>query len=369
MKKTLVHVVHSLNPGGAENLAKEMALEFSEEFKVMVVCLDEVGRWGSKVRERGISVHCMHRKDGIDFSLIYRLGKFFRRHRVDVVHAHQTTPWFYSTLARSLYPHTKILFQEHGRFYPEVKRPVRKLVHGFLISTFTHSIVGVSQDIKDRLCLYEGIPSSRIRVIYNGHNPTSQKRDRVKEFKKSLGLVPEDFVVGTICRFDPIKDLLTLVDALYISAKKIPSIKGLFIGDGPEYSTIKEIIHKKGMENTILLPGHIDNAGEVASALNLFVLPSLSEGISVSLLEAMAAGVPCVVSAVPGNLEVITHGINGYTFPCRKVTSLSHLIDMLYKNPDLAKKIGNRGKDTVEQTFSFSSMINSYREIYSFLTS
>ena len=116
----LLHVVNSLNPGGAERLAVHMSQSFASEFEVSVVCLDEPGLWASGLRRQGIPVYCLYRQSGLDAGVALKLAQYCRRHQVDIIHAHQCTPWFYAGLSRLVYSSPRLLLEEHGRFFPEV---------------------------------------------------------------------------------------------------------------------------------------------------------------------------------------------------------------------------------------------------------
>src|SRR5262245_48172480 len=167
----LAYIVHTLNPGGTERLAVDMAVVFAERYDLQVICLDEPGLWASELRARGIAVHCLWRQPGFDVAIAWRLARLLRRNRVDLVHAHQCTPWFYAALSRLLHRRPRLLLEEHGRFHPEVLNTKRIRVNQLLIRRLTHAFVAVSADIRERLAKYEGLVRDRIRVVYNGTRP------------------------------------------------------------------------------------------------------------------------------------------------------------------------------------------------------
>jgi hypothetical protein len=160
MRPRLAYVVHSLNPGGTEKLVVQMSLIFKADFTVHIICIDEPGLWANDLRAQGITVTSLNRRPGLDFNISVQLARIFRRDQTELIHAHQYTPWFYSALSRVLFPSPKLLFEEHGRFFPERKNYKRILFNKVVIRPLTHCIVAVSEDIRQRLHCYEGLNAS-----------------------------------------------------------------------------------------------------------------------------------------------------------------------------------------------------------------
>lgn len=361
----VVHVVHSLNLGGAEKLVVRMSQALAGQFDISVLCLDEPGLWAEKLRKEGFSVHCLWRQPGMDMGVVIKLAKFTRENRVDIVHAHQSTPWFYAGLSRLLHGSPRLLFEEHGRHYPEVGKEKKILFNRYIVLPLTHRVVAVSEDTKNRLVRYEGLVYDRIDVIYNGvaavPSITPQERTRLR---RELGLSPNDFVVGTVGRFDPIKNLSLLVESIAIVREKIPAIKGLLVGDGPTFEKIKELRKSRKLSNALVMPGYCSNAGRLVQCMDLFVLSSVSEGVSVALLEAMAAGVPVVVTNVGGNPEIVSNGKTGWIIASGSLTELTAAILDAAEHPQRIQQFAEMGRRQYEERFQFEAMIERYGEIY-----
>jgi L-malate glycosyltransferase len=361
----LSYVVNSLNPGGTERLVVEMSCAFSEEYDVQVLCLDDEGAWAGELRRRGVAVHALARRPGIDLTLPAKLGFHFRQHRARIVHAHQCTAWFYSALSRLLNPGPRLLFEEHGRFYPEVESPARALVNRFVIRKLTHRFVAVSADIRDRLQRYEGLDAGQIDVVPNGVSAAlPMKGGERKDLRRELGFDADDFVVGTVGRFDPIKNLPMLVASLEAAGQHAGRLRGLLVGDGPVFSEIAALVGQGAMRDRIRLTGYRHDARRLAQCLDLFVLSSFSEGTSMALLEAMAAGVPVAVTEVGGNPEIVRHDETGWTVPSGSTEALTQVI--VESMSDSAKRIrlAQAGRRRFEDEFAIDRMIGSYRERY-----
>jgi glycosyltransferase involved in cell wall biosynthesis len=369
-RPTLAYVVNSLNPGGTEKLVVEMSLAFCSEFGVVVLCLDEPGLWADDLRSRGIPVHCLWRQPGLDFAVAVRLANYFRRFNARIIHAHQTTPWFYAALSRLLHSGPKLLFEEHGRFFPEVKKLTRVLVNRLLVRKLTHRFVAVSRDIRERLREYEGLDAHRIEIIYNGvrTEPLLGPGER-DALRSELGFTPGCFVIGTVGRFDPIKNLPMLVAGLARASKEVDALHGLLVGDGPVFPEIRSLVEKAGLRDRVRLTGFRGDARKLIGCMDLFVLSSFSEGTSMALLEAMMAGVPVVVTGVGGNPEIVVDGESGWVIPSNSVDALAAAILESAGDAQKRQKIAAAGKRRFEDQFAFDRMIESYRNQYRTLLS
>jgi glycosyltransferase involved in cell wall biosynthesis len=363
-RPAIAYVVNSLNAGGTEKLVVEMSLAYAQEYDVRVYCLDEPGLWAPRLREAGIPVHCLWRQPGIDLSVATRLASLFRAANVRIVHAHQCTAWFYAALSRLVHPAPRLLLHEHGRFWPEADHPRRRLVNATLINRLTHRFVAVSQDVAARLERYEGIPRSAIQVIYNGVTPPERGvSDEVSRLRVSLGFEPGEFVIGTVGRFDPIKNLPMLVRALQATCGVHPRVRGLLVGDGPERPAIERMLEESGLAGRVVMTGHRDDARRLVACMDLFVLASFSEGTSIALLEAMAAGVPVAVTAVGGNPEVVDSE-TGWVVPSDDTPALTAAFDAAITNMGLRRQRGEAARRRFDGRFAMSAMLGAYRDIY-----
>lgn len=361
----LAYVVHTLNPGGTERLAVDMALTFHCRYRVQVICLDEPGLWAGELRTQGIPVHCLWRQAGFDPGVVVRLAGQLKSDRIDLVHAHQCTPWFYAALARLLYRRPKLLLEEHGRFHPEISKPLRILVNKLLIRRLTHMFVAVSSDIRERLVTYEGLAHDAIRVIYNGTKPVPRLPPSDRDSLRSeLGYAGEEFVIGAIGRLDSIKNLPLLIRGFGILRQRHPDLRLLIVGEGPERPRIEALIRENGLESRVRLTGFRHDTRRLMGAIDLFAMASFSEGTSMAILEAMSAGLPIVVSAVGGNREIIRHGQTGLLFPSEDMDALVWGVERLYADNVLCQSLAGAAQKDFGARYSFDAMIDSYAHIY-----
>jgi glycosyltransferase involved in cell wall biosynthesis len=342
-----------------------MSVAYLGEFDIEVFCLDEPGEWARDLRDRGIAVHSLWRQPGLDLTMPIKLAQHFRRGRVDLVHAHQTTPWIYCALSRLIYSAPRLLFEEHGRFFPEVDNRKRRVVNRALVGKLTHRVIAVSDDIRQRLERYEGIDARRIQVIYNGVRPIpALDAARRAAVRGQLGFAASDFVVGTIGRFDPIKNLPLLVDSIHGCLAKAPQLRGLIVGDGPEFQRIRALLEERGLSPTVRLTGFRPDARELVQCMDLFILSSFSEGTSMALLEAMAAGIPVVVTAVGGNVEVVEARVSGWVVPSGSLADMMSAIAEAAADPLKCREFAEAGQRRFAERFALDGMLERYRQIY-----
>jgi L-malate glycosyltransferase len=362
----LSHVVNTLDPGGAERLVIEMSREFSRHYDVEVICLDKPGAWAGELRDSGVPVHSLWRQPGFDVSIPGKLSSHFRRHNTRIIHAHQCTAWFYAALSRLAYSEPRLLVQEHGRLYPEVEKRVRTFVNRALIRKLTHTFVAVSRDTRDRLVKYEGLESRQIEVIHNGiATPSKLTVSERHALRNELGFDYVDFVVGTVARFDPIKNLPMLVSSIAAAARQTHRVRGLLIGDGPVFRELAGQLARVGLSQRVVLTGYRSDATRLVQCLDLFVLSSSSEGMSVALLEAMAAGVAVAVTEVGGNTEIVLKDLAGWTVPSSSTEALTAVIVEAAQDPEKRNRFAQAGQRRFAEEFCWMRMIETYRERYS----
>lgn len=351
--------------GGAEVLAKDMCLSFKDEFNISVICLDEPGLWAQEIRDAGIPLYTLWRDEGIDYRIIWELANFAKKNNIILFHAHQTTPWFYTAFSRLFNKNTRVLFEEHGRFYPEVFNWKKYYINKFFALPLTEKVVAVSKDVKKRIVRYEGVPPKKVQVIYNGKKVFPPPSKKLKEsFRKQLGIKKTDFLCGMVGRFDPIKNIPMFLKGISNARKRNPSIKGVIIGDGPLLNEMKTMVEKLGLKDSVVLPGYRSNADKLIYCFDLFVMTSFSEGTSMALLEAMSAGIPQVVTAVGGNKEVVKDGETGWLIPSNDSDFLAKVIVEASFDKNRLKKMGELSKKRFLKHFTFEKMLNEYRKLY-----
>jgi L-malate glycosyltransferase len=364
-KPKICHVLHSLQIGGAEMLAARLARRCARDYQIIFACLDELGPLGIDLRRDGFQVSVLQRKPGFDAWCAARLGLLLRRERVDIIHAHQYTPFSYALLARWMHRSAAILFHEHGRHQPDFPRRKRIIANRLLLSR-RDRIVGVGEAVRQALIDNEGLPASRVGVVYNGIDVDAIARASGlrSDVRDELGLTTDALAVVKVARLDPIKDHTTAIDSFARFAATHRNAHLLLIGDGSERAAIEQRINASAMRERIRLLGTRNDVKRLLAAADLFLLTSTSEGIPLTLIEAMAAGVPVVATRVGGVPEVVADGVTGLLAPARDVAQLAVHLDTLAKCPQLREAMGRQARQRARELFSEDEMVARYDNLY-----
>lgn len=359
----ILQVVLSLDVGGTEKLVIEMTRALREQAKVAVCCLDNSGAWATQLTDLGIQVAALHRRPGFHPALAGQVASLARRIRANVLHCHHYSPFVYGVLGKLRRPGMRIVYTEHGRLSdapPSLKRRAANVVLGRLPGSF----FAVSHDLRLHM-IQSGFPSHRVGVIHNGialgTRPTPEERVAAR---RQLQLQGKDLVVGTIARLDPVKDLETLVRAFREIAGSNPMTRLVIIGDGPERGMLEQVVSECDLQSAVTFTGQRNDARALLPALDVYANSSITEGISVTILEAMAACLPVVASRVGGNAEVVAEEQTGLLTAARDPRSLAASLRTLLNDDRRRASLGAAGRKRVEFSFSLETMVTSYLECY-----
>jgi L-malate glycosyltransferase len=362
---TVCQVLHSLSVGGAEVLAARIARDLSDRFRFVFACLDGLGTLGEELRRDGFPVEVLDRRAGFDRRCARRLAVWFRQEQVATVHAHQYTPFFYCLASGILRRRPPILFTEHGRWFPDYPRRKRMMFNRLFLKR-TDRVVAVGEHVRQALINNEGIPANRVEVVYNGvdvdrFGSNAHLRDEVR---RELSLADGDFVVLHVARLDALKDHRTAVRALAEALKHAPSCVLLLAGEGPEEGAICEEIDRCGVGERVRLLGLRRDVPRLLAAADVFLLTSISEGIPVTFIEAMAARLPIVSTRVGGVGEVVVDGETGRLTDSGDAAGLAAALVDLSRSPETRTAMGIAGRRRAEAMFTQSQMTASYAAMY-----
>lgn len=362
---TVCQILHSLNLGGAEVLAHRLATNLGSKYRFVFACLDEVGLMADDLRGRELTVEHLQRRPGLDLKCARRLADLLRREEVDVVHAHQYTPYFYSVLSGIARRPPPILFNEHGRFYPD-SRSWKRVFFNRLMLRRCDRVVAVGNSVARALVDNEGIPATWIRVIYNGVAlpelaVSAEARGPVRN---ELQLRDDEFAVFQVARLDSIKDHATALRTMARVVAKEPRARLFIVGDGPERERIRAEVQRLGIVSHVTLMGQRTDVSRLLCGADLFLLTSVSEGIPVTLIEAMGASLPIVGTNVGGMVEVVEPERTGLLAPAGADDQLSLGVLRLLREPALRDAMGQAGRERAEAMFTEARMHAAYSELY-----
>jgi len=355
-------VVHSLAVGGAEVLAVRLAEGLLPGYSSRMICLDAAGPLAERVAAAGLRVEVVGRGPGWDRGCARRMRQLQRRQRPAAVIAHQFTPFFYAVWGRGLRRRPPLVFVEHGRFHPDRPNPARKIFHRLMLRSCDR-VVAVGEAVRQALIRNEGIPGRKIRVIYNGVPVQRFRRNEEsrRRLRAAWGLSEQDFAIMQVARLDRLKDHGTAVRAA--ACLSTANIRWFMVGDGPERPAVEAEIAGLGLQGRVQLLGERRDIPQLLSAADAFVLTSVSEGIPVTVLEAMAAQLPVVATRVGGLPELVREGETGLLVPPGDPGAVVRACQVMIADREKSRMWGRAGQKLVEDRFSESRMHAEYRRL------
>lgn len=362
----ICHVTYDMRIGGTEQVILNIVQgTFQTDLTHQILCIEApLGPFADKAKEFIDRIDTIPRKDGFDVSLIFKIRHFIKEHDIDILHCHQYTPWCYGALA-SAYTNTKVIFTEHGRFFPDSSSTKRKFINP-LLDFFTSTYTAISKATAKALVEYEFIESKKIRTLYNGINGCKEvvSIEEIQTLKKTYSIPNDAVILGTIARFDPIKNHEMMIEACAVLNKKNINCILVIVGDGENRENIEALVTRLKIQNKVILTGYISSPQHFYSVFDIFLLTSFSEGTSMTLLEAMSAGLPCIVTDVGGNAELISSEEIGIAIPSNDINALEQSIVKIIQDTDYTDMIKNNVKAHFKAHFSKDKMVNNYESIY-----
>ncbi len=363
----IAHVVLGLNVGGLERMVLRL-LERTprDRFSPLVCVLEGPGALARELERLDVPLAEVPRRRGLDPRLAIRLAAWLRREGVALVHTHNPAPHLYGALAAALARGAageppRVVHTKHGRNYPTVRR---KVIANRVASALTDRVVAVSDDARAVAIEVEGVDPSRVVTILNGVD-TDEIRPGgdARAARARLGAPEEGFHVGCVARLSPEKDHATLLEAFARLRARRASAHLTLVGDGPLRGALERDAARLGIAGAVTFAGMRSDVPALLPAFDVFALASRTEGISLTLLEAAAAGVPLVATRVGGNAEVLGGGEAGLLVPAGAPDALAAALEAVAARPDRAE-LGRRGRARVVARFGADRMARAYGELY-----
>jgi sugar transferase (PEP-CTERM/EpsH1 system associated) len=367
----IAHVIFRLAVGGLENGLVNLLNRMPEDrFRHAVLCLTDYTDYRDRIVRKDVSLYALNKPPGHGFSTQMRMLQLLRKLRPAVVHTRNLSPLEYQPVAALAGVPVRI-HSEHGRDandpdgtnwkYLAIRRVLRPTVHHY---------VSVSADLKKYLIDRIGVPARSVTHICNGvdtdrFQPAAAGRVAIGPSGFAL---PEDIVVGTVGRMDPVKDPLNLVHAFITAVRTAPDLalrlRLVLIGDGRLRNEALQLLTSHNLADRAWLPGEFQRIHEILQGFDVFACPSLSEGISNTILEAMASGLPVLATRVGGNPELVTDGITGSLVQRADSNAMAQAIIEYGRQPEMRVDRGRRARKDALARFSLQVMVDAYTGLY-----
>jgi len=347
----LVHVTFGLDVGGQEKLLVELARHADlGRFSLTFVSLGGRGSLAGDLEACGARVIALGQPTGLKPGLFFRLMRLFLLERPTVVHTHDLRALFYAVPAAWLTRVPKVVHTRHGRDVHATRRQIAIIRQ---LSKLIDRFVCVSEDVAT-LSRRQGISGSKIGTILNGID--------VERFALS-GLCPCGPIVS-VARLSPEKDVANLIRATAMAVKQSPQLRVEVAGGGPCLEDLKRLAASLDVGDRITFLGEVRDVPAVLAGARMFVLPSRSEGIPLTVLEAMACGLPVVATRVGGLPEVVEHGVTGLLVPSDDPGALAAAMVLIWNDPDRRDRMGRAGRQRAEERFDVRRMVADYEALY-----
>ncbi|MBI3772199.1 MAG: TIGR03088 family PEP-CTERM/XrtA system glycosyltransferase [Gammaproteobacteria bacterium] len=366
----IAHIIHRFDVGGLENgLVNLLNRIPPERYRHAIICMTDYSEFKKRLTNPAVAVYAINKRDGKDFGAYVRLWRLLRQLRPAIVHTRNLSA-LEGVVVAALAGVPARVHGEHGRDIHDIDGRNRKyLALRRCCQFFVQRYIPLSQDLERWLRELVGVPDAKIRQIYNGVD--------IERFHPANGREPlarhrfasEDcIVIGTVGRLEQVKDQLTLVRAFAEISQRCPQLapglRLVLVGDGSSRIKLEQLAAELAVNDRLWITGARDDVPELMRGMDIFVLPSLAEGISNTILEAMATGLPVVATRVGGNPELVSDGNTGCLISADDPVAMATALQAYIESPVLRIKHGQAGRRRVVEEFSMAAMVTRYLAVY-----
>jgi sugar transferase (PEP-CTERM/EpsH1 system associated) len=371
-KRPLVlHVMYRFDTGGLENGIVNLINHMpAQAYRHAVLALTEVTDFRHRIQRTDVEFFALHKPPGHGVWQYPKLFKLLRQLRPHIVHSRnlaalevQVPAWAAGVPVR--------IHGEHGRdvgdldgnnvTYQRMRR---------IYKPFVHRYIALSRDLDDYLVHKVHVPPSKITQAYNGVD--TDRFCPAPDGKQAIAGCPFDpaqhWLLGTVGRMQTVKDQTLLAQAFVQALQMDPTLKQrlrlIMVGDGPLRAQAQGILEAAGVAGLAWLPGERNDVADIMRGLHAFVLPSLAEGISNTILEAMASALPVIATAVGGNADLVEQPETGCIVPAANVDAMAREVAKLANDPENSENMGRAGRQRVLKAFSMQAMVATYQGVY-----
>ncbi|MCC2955057.1 TIGR03088 family PEP-CTERM/XrtA system glycosyltransferase [Massilia sp. IC2-477] len=362
----VAHLIYRLDIGGLETLLVDTINRMpAGRYRHAVICLTDYTDFAERITRPDVELFALHKPAGLALGTHTDLFRLLRRLRPDILHTYNLGTIEYAATAWAAGVPVRV-HAEHGRDArdPQGVNPKHNLLRR-LVLPFIDRYVPVSHELRGWLERVVRIPARKIQLIDNGVD-TERFRPGVAGPLEAWQSDPDAFVIGTVGRLQDVKDHATLVEAFVQLRALLPQAKLrlVLVGDGPLRGQLEAQVRERALEASVCFAGARSDVAPVMRSFSLFALSSIAEGTPVTLLEAMASGLPVVATAVGGIPDLVEQGVSGTLAPARDPQALAAAIAPYVRDRALAQRHGAAGRARIEQQYSMQAMLAAYVALY-----
>jgi glycosyltransferase involved in cell wall biosynthesis len=326
-----------------------------------------------------IPVHTIRCREGLDVGAIVRVGKLIRATRATVVHCYNPRPILYGGVAAAVLgvrarvgSLSAFACQVPDRTYGFLPQPLttksrRNVLRNRISARLMCCLATVSESLGTRFCEYNGLPIDKLRVVPYGADLSEVDQvsaEEVESLRRQMGFLPEHVVVGSVGRLVEQKDYPTQLKAFANAAARIPHLRMVLAGDGPLADSLRQMVRAHGVDDRVVFLGHWSRVPALLRSLDIFVLASKFEPFGVAILEAKAAGVAIVATAVNEIPEIISDRTSGLLSPAEDPDTMAGAFVALATDPALRARLGHRARLEAEERHSLDAVVSAYQQLY-----
>jgi len=367
----VLHVMYRFDTGGLENGIVNLINHMPPyAYRHAVLALTEVTEFRQRIQRSDVELISLRKPPGHGVWQYPKLFKLFRQLRPAIVHSRnlaalevQAPAWAAGVPVR--------IHGEHGRDVGDLdgSNVTYQRVRRFY-KPFVHHYMALSRDLADYLVDKVRVPPKTITQAYNGVD--TERFCPAPDGPQPIAGCPFDpaqhWLVGTVGRMQAVKDQVMLAQAFVQALSLAPELKAhmrlVMVGEGPLRTQAQTVLEAAGVAHLAWLPGERNDVADIMRGLHAFALPSLAEGISNTILEAMAGGLAVIATAVGGNADLVVQGQTGYIVAPADPPAMAHQLVALASNPERARSMGQAGRQRVQATFSMQAMVSTYQSVY-----
>ncbi len=360
----IIYLITDLDVGGAENSLYQLVTHLNrKKFSPVVYSLTGEGKIAEKLRGKGIEVSCLGARNKFDITVFFKLIKLLRNKKPHILHTYLFHANFVGRIAGWISCIPIIISAVR---VAEEERP-HHLYLDMLTQWMVDKEVCVSKEVEKFMRTKAKISSSKLMTVYNGidlscfHSLQDEEKNKKRE---ELSISKFNSVLGTIARLTTQKGLAYLLKAFQLILKSSPDCCLLIVGKGPQKQKLEKLSEELGITSSVKFLGFREDAIGIINTMDVFILPSLWEGMPNVILEAYALGKPVVATRVGGAEEIIKHGDTGFLVPPRDCKSLARSIKLLLENSKIREEFGTKGKELVNNNFSLDRMVKDTEKLY-----